>query len=82
MAKFIKTVEATQFFYDGPAVPGVIYPPTSRDGKTYIGDAYVKTSRGERLYLQNGDWVVAEPDGAHYYRISPVVFAATYQAVA
>ena len=73
-------VNAMQFFYDGPRVPGVFYPGMSEDGKIYIGDAYVVTIHGQRVYLQNGDWVIAEPDGEHYYPCKPDIFAATYES--
>lgn len=85
MATFIKrpvTVEAEQFFYDGPPIKGVFYPPVSEDSKTYIGDAYVVTIHEQRCYIQNGDWILPEPDGIHFYPVKPEIFAATYQPVA
>lgn len=85
MAKYRKkpiTVEATQFFYDlWPRVPGVFYPPTSEDKKTFIGDAFVVTIHGQRAYLQNGDWVITEPDGDYHYPCKPDIFEKTYEAV-
>ncbi len=84
MAKFRKKpveIDAVQFFYDGERVPGVFYPPTSEDGKTYEGDAYVVTIHGQPAYLQNGDWVITEPDGEHHYPCKPDIFEATYEAV-
>ena len=76
-------VEAVQFFYDGPfPIPGVWYPTKDpEDGGTYIGDAFVITIDGQRAYLQNGDWVITEPDGEHHYPCKPDVFEATYEAV-
>lgn len=74
-------IEAAQFFYDGPKVPGVFYPPVSEDGRTYIGDAFVITIHGEKAHLQNGDWVLPEPDGEHHYPCKPDIFAATYEPV-
>lgn len=82
MGKFRKkpvVVEAMQFFYDGERVPGVFYPPKSEDGKTYEGDAYVVTIHGQPAYLQNGDWVITEPDGEHHYPCKPDIFEATYE---
>lgn len=75
-------VEAAQFFYDGPKVPGVVYPPVSKDGRTYIGDAYVVTIHEQGVYLENGDWVITEPDGLHHYPCKPDIFEATYEKVA
>lgn len=31
--------------------------------------------------LTDGDWVVPEPDGEHFYPIKPDIFAATYEPV-
>lgn len=74
-------VEAYQFFYGRPNIPGVFYPPISPDGKTYIGDAYVVTIHNQRAYLENGDWVITEPDGEHHYPCKPDIFAKTYEQV-
>lgn len=74
-------IEAWQFFYSGPTVPGVFYPPTSEDGKTYIGNAYVITIHGQAAYLDDGDWVITEPDGEHHYPCKPDIFEATYEEV-
>lgn len=60
---------STQFFYDRPRIPGVFYPPTSDDGKTYIGDAFIIDINNQRVYLGNGDWIEPEPDGEHYRKI-------------
>lgn len=74
-------IEATQFFYDGQRVPGVFYPPVSEDGRTYIGNAFVVTIHGQRAYLENGDWVLPEPDGEHFYPCKAEIFANTYEEV-
>lgn len=84
MTKYRKrpiVIEATQFFYGGPKVPGVFYPPISNDGKTYIGDAYVVTIHNQRAYLENGDWVITEPNGENHYPCRPDIFANIYEAV-
>lgn len=84
MAKFRKkplVVDAMQFFYDRPSIPGVHYPPKSEDGRFYTGDAFVVTIHGQRAYLQNGDWVITEPDGEHHYPCKPNIFEATYEAM-
>lgn len=74
-------IEAEQFFYDGPRVHGVFYPSVSEDGRTYIGDAFVITVHDQRVYLENGDWVIAEPDGEHYYPCKPDIFVDRYELV-
>lgn len=42
---------------------------------------YVVTIHGQRAYLAIGDWVIAEPDGLHFYPCKPAIFAATYEPV-
>jgi len=39
------------------------------------------TIHQQRVYLQNGDWVITEPDGLHHYPCKPDIFAATYEAI-
>ena len=36
---------------------------------------------GQRIDLQVGDWIVAEPDGEHYYPVKPDYFEQTYEPV-
>lgn len=72
-------VDAEQFFYDRPTLRGVYYPNASPDGRTYKGDAFVITAHEQRVYLQNGDWVIAESDGEHYYPCKNDVFRAKYE---
>lgn len=82
MAKFRKraiVVEALQFRADGPMLTGVQHEPDPA-GKG-LGPAYVVTIHGEKAHLADGDWIIAEPDGQHYYPCKPDIFAATYEPV-
>lgn len=72
-------IDAVQFFYDGPSVRGVYYP--AKQNGTYNGDAFVVTMHDQRVYLQNGDWIIAEPDGDHYYPCKDNVFRSKYDEV-
>ena len=36
---------------------------------------------GQIVNLEAGDWVIAEPDGEHFYPCKPDIFEATYEAV-
>ena len=36
---------------------------------------------GQGVPVEAGDWIVAEPDGEHYYPVQADVFAATYEPV-
>lgn len=82
MAQFRKrpvVIEAVQFFYDKPEIEGVVYPPTSKDGRTYIGDAYIETLEG-KMFIQNGDWIITGIKGEKY-PCKPDIFEATYEPV-
>jgi hypothetical protein len=37
--------------------------------------------KGQVVDLEDGDWVMPEPDGEHFYPIKPDIFAATYEPV-
>ena len=36
---------------------------------------------GQSVVLADGDWVIPEPDGIHYYPCKPDVFANTYELI-
>jgi hypothetical protein len=63
-------VEAVQF---DPAVTqlGVFREKTGRP--------YVVTIHNEEAHIVPGDWIIAEPDGEHFYPCKPDIFAATYE---
>lgn len=42
---------------------------------------YVVTVHGQRAYLADGDWILPEPDGVHFYPCKPDIFADSYEAV-
>lgn len=75
-----REIEATQFYYDQQEIAGVVYPPKTEDGKTYIGDAYVVNRHQQHLFLLNGDWVISQGNG-HYYSMPDAVFRATFEPV-
>jgi hypothetical protein len=80
MPKFHKkpvVVEAVQYFRRNEFIepqrsfPSLaICPNTNRD--------YVTTIHGERAHLEDGDWMILEPDGKHAYPCKPDIFEATY----
>lgn len=35
--------------------------------------------KGQVVNLEEGDWIIPEPDGEHFYPCKPDVFAATYE---
>ena len=64
-------VEAVQWY------SGVEHPGVNRDAIGW----YVVTIHGQRAYLADGDWIIPEPDGVHYYPCRPDIFEKTYEAV-
>ena len=40
---------------------------------------YVITIHGDRAYLADGDWIITEPDGIHFYPCKLDIFEATYE---
>ncbi len=43
------------------------------------GGPFVVTAHGQRAYLEEGDWVITEPDGRGHYPCKPDIFANTYE---
>lgn len=67
------TVEANQFQDLATPYPGVLVDED--------GCAYVVTVHLQKCYVEPGDWIIAEPDGVHFYPCKPVVFSNTYELV-
>ena len=43
---------------------------------------HVHTAHNSQLVvLTDGDWIIPEPDGVHYYPCKPDIFAATYESI-
>jgi hypothetical protein len=90
MAKFVtrqpKIIEAEQFFDNKPCQG--VYGGFINQRKTIaclpeqsyevIGPAVI-TIHGQVTPVIDGDWVVKEPDGIHYYPIKPDIFEQTYK---
>jgi hypothetical protein len=44
--------------------------------------AWIETiHKGQTVQVQEGDWIIPEPDGVHYYPCKPDVFEQTYERV-
>lgn len=90
MAKYRKKpiiIEATQWF-SGKDVSGVIIPEKIPLTGTYIdrftdGEdrPHVITIHGQKAFLAEGDWILPEPDGIHFYPCKPDIFENTYELV-
>jgi hypothetical protein len=46
-----------------------------------IGPHVHTAHNNQAVELEDGDWIVPEPDGHHYYPIKPDIFGATYEPV-
>jgi hypothetical protein len=80
MPKFrsrIREITAEQWFENGQHVDGVAH------GLVDLGTAafYVMTAHGQKAIVVDGDWIVSEPDGEHFYPVKPDIFADNYEAV-
>ena len=74
-------IDSDLFLYEQLPVKGVFYPAKARDGKSYACDAFVITAHDQRVYLADGDWILPEPDGEHFYPCKDDIFRATYEEV-
>jgi hypothetical protein len=92
MAKYRKkfmTVEANQYFKDGPGIAGVGYPPSDVlhpeiDEDTgevvFVYGAYVANVYSQLVWLEEGDWVIAEPgNDLQFHVCKPEIFAEQYE---
>lgn len=71
-------VDAEQWFAEKhTTVPGVNQPLRGDAERRY----YVVTAHGQQAFLEDGDWIIAEPDGRGYYPCKPDIFEATYEPV-
>jgi hypothetical protein len=65
-----KRFEAHQWTGPGCVLDGVQREWTEAGGYTY----HVVTAHGQRVYLEPGDWIRAEPDGRGHYPIKADIF--------
>lgn len=80
MPKFRKKpviIEAEQFFARAKV------PPFQDKMACYFGPDgwYVVTIHGQETRIVDGDWIIPEPDGEHFYPCKPDIFDATYEPV-
>ena len=63
-------IDAEQYL-DGQCPRGVL---TEEDGRVYV-----VTIHEQKVYVEIGDWIVAEMDGIHFYPIKEKVFIQLYE---
>lgn len=69
--------------YQGGVLAGGVYAERDclRGGSPGPWRFYVITIHGYKAFLDDKDWITAEPDGEHHCRYKPDIFAATYEKV-
>ena len=75
-------IEATQYRdqmrKDGNLPKGVFICPWPEHGD----QPTVHTIHaGQSVMIEDGDWIITEPDGVHYYPCKPDIFEKTYEPV-
>ncbi len=80
MGKFRKkpaVIEAEQFDANHKPLPFADRGAVNFDGDIW----YVTTIHGQKTKVVNGDWIIPEPDGIHFYPCKPDIFEAIYDKV-
>ena len=86
MAKYRRKpviVDAEQFFVDKKPWPeGVYQASRSRWTKcTENAKLFIIANANTVIYIENGDWIVTEPDGVYYQVVKPDIFEQTYGVI-
>ncbi len=82
-----KLIEAEQFFKEKKPWPqGVDFDERFEEGPAQQWAGHVKyyfviTIHGQKTWIVDGDWIIQEPDGEHYYPCKPDIFEQTYEKV-
>jgi hypothetical protein len=67
-------IEAEQFHHAATSPRGVL---TEEDGRSYVF-----TAHEQKVYLEDGDWIIQEPRREdRFYAVKDSIFKATYDAV-
>jgi hypothetical protein len=80
-------IEAVQFFVAKHPWPKGVKPAVLQHNvpgdRNYwpAGSPICVTIHGQDTLVADGDWIIHEPDGAHYYPCKPDIFDATYEPV-
>ena len=70
-------IEAEQFDANYKPLPFRDRGAVCFDGEIW----YVTTIHGQKTKVVNGDWIIPEPDGIHFYPCKPDIFKETYEKV-
>lgn len=70
-------IEAEQFFMNQP-LPFRDRSAVAFDGENF----YLETMhKNQKVILEDGDWVIPEPNGVNFYPCKPDVFEQTYELI-
>lgn len=79
MAKFVSRPTLVEAYQFRTAAPLHTQPGVGRGREPGGTDFfYVCTAHGQQTTVQDGDWIVAEPDGRGYYPVKDDIFRARY----
>lgn len=70
-------VEANQFFYGRPMIPGVVYPADRSEGSPNKHAYIFIDNNDNKQFLRPGDWVILDEDEEGdmvFYVVEPRVF--------
>lgn len=87
MAEYVRKpgkVEANQFFYGRPMIPGVIYPADRSEGSPNQ-HAKIFVDEHTTQVLHPGDWVIRDEDAEGetvFYVVKPDIFDLLFEEVA
>ncbi len=80
--KPIEVEVSGQFFSNQSPYPaGVYVTAQDADDPQFGNKCVVMTIHGQETNIDDGDWIIQEPDGEHYYPCKPDIFEATYELV-
>ena len=74
-------IEAEQFFRSTTSLVNNTKGVCQCDEGDMRGHVHT-THENQVVNLQNGDWIIPEPNGVNFYPCKPDIFAATYEPVA
>lgn len=72
-----KVIDAEQYLPEQQrALVRGVHPANVQE---YANQPYVITAHRQRVFIEPGDWIIAELDGRGFYPCKPDIFAATYE---
>ena len=68
-------IVAEQFFRDKTP-----HPFADRDAVCFDGDIpYVTTTHSDEIVIEDGDWIIPDPDGNGFFPCKDTIFRETYE---